>query len=435
MLSDPIGATVTVLVATVGLLVAGLVQALVVRLFLRSLSTVRALLFCSGSVALLMGVCGVAGWRAADFVRLPVLVFVTLLATGIQAALACGMRLLGQRTGGECLKVFATANGVLLLLILLLSHAPDWLLEDRALLGDVAGEVIIMGYPGELRVDVGKRSARDMDGTVYTDDFYGDNATSYDLASDSQSLVACDDGKAYRLLRSGYRVSVTTLRTPASFGEVRAVSPDCTLVCCQTNQAVTVYDRTTGARVVALPKAVRNPLNGRFSLDDRFFAANDSVGRLWLIDLRSHAARTLGRGQWPCFSRAAPLLAWGKGKWTFHHYDTSLVDLVPHPDVDICVMDLANGKKRIIDMGGRFEHGLAWSPNGEYLAYLGTEPNPITRLGGGTAVRVITIDGRRSATVCKIPSQDWLCHLLWSSRVTSGYSRARGRRWESQHRE
>lgn len=263
-----------------------------------------------------------------------------------------------------------------------LVYLPGAMHEDGTVRASAAGSII--GYESGLqRYVAADLSGASLTSTRYTTGFHlpqermvnmpsADDATlTYSPGADG-SLREVADGRITSILRFVQgKWSTERIEPPPRLTDVLAVSPDGKLALCNKGKSAAVIAVSSQERVMFVGQQLATSADIGFSHDGRHLAyaleaehregADTYYQTLHLVDLRTRRETSLGEVYGARFSPTATELAWMAANDTVQIYDCR------------------TQSRRALRLPGaiRTGTGVAWSPDGRLIAYLGSL-NPFT---------------------------------------------------------
>lgn len=265
--------------------------------------------------------------------------------------------------------------------------------ESERVKQDVQGTIFIrnIGGPRALDLNTGRYSSRLLKDLPSNEQFIPSLEGVYvrsDLAPGSSHIRECTFHRG--MLR------IKKVPIPKTNDKIITLSPDKSLFLHVGNKESVVTDMI-GQHVYTLPQQVGTPDWALFSNDNRFLLCAEQTGsELWLADLHRRIVKWIKGGHSARFNPAKPEIAW--------------LD-----DDSVVFYDCIRSTRRTINVPGTIASvtSLAWSPDGKYIAYLGSV-NPFTYQHWTPDIRVISIDGTQSATIQReLWTAGWTAKLFW----------------------
>lgn len=224
-----------------------------------------------------------------------------------------------------------------------------------------------------------------------------ESAGDYQARDDRTVAATSPDGKLFRLVRSaqGWRAESRVVHSPAKTETIVGVSLDGALICCTVEGRWMVRDTRRNKCIYASRDRAPEWASAAFSPDGRFVVLRGAAHGASLVDLgpgRSSPLQNCGRGQ---FSPDSKLLAWVDGG-------------------AIRILNCATGRSRRLRVPGQVtSDGMAWSPDGKHIAYLG-HPNPFTAQRWTPDVRVVSVrDGGSVTLYPRLFTAGAPCPMVW----------------------
>jgi len=218
------------------------------------------------------------------------------------------------------------------------------------------------------------------------------------------------DNRVFRLARSN---DSGWTRSEVTYGpdlrEVWAVSQDGRLICCYHDGKISIKDSVSAKTVCEFAGDCQAGDLLQISPDNRYLLKFTFASFPCVVDLTTGRETPLPSAEYgtmrrACFHPTESKLAWLQLRST-HSADYSII-----------IYDCKTRQKTTLDIPdrGRFYSGIAWSADGNYIAYLGREQNPYNWKPHRSDLRVISVDGKRSATLKRDFGSDYnRSFLLW----------------------
>lgn len=381
---------ISAIVILIIVLALALIQSLVARRYLKDIPFRRLMLIFA--VLVLLTPQGPSHYGPIDF-------WSTLLpgfaiAVIVQSLLILIFEPFGALSKRDYYKVSAMVGivgfGALTAVTASMVYVPTMLNEDRTILKGLSGNVLVT-------LDWHEAYKAAMDNRNFEKISIGVGDPGGDPPKLLGSMMTIGQYGPCKLELYQWDASEDTLDLPKEVHKASAISPDGRLIVGDVAGVLVIYD--VGSRKVLrkLPNELRSS-RGKFSNDNRFLAMAGEHFSIWLVDIGTGKSTKIGTGSSICFSQREARLAWVENSSYLQASDGFLIE--KNAKSRIAIYDCKRGIRQSIAIPDKHYSGLAWSPDGRYFAYLGFGLNPYTNHLRYPYLRVISLDGKRSASVC-----------------------------------